>query len=114
MHQANCGADISRSWSFNITLLITGIFGLATGGAHNFVTLASLFAVAGVGVGGNMPVDSAVFLGDIAEYHIHRSFLTSSCIEFVPASHQWLLTLMAIWWSIGQLLASLVRFPTPT
>ena len=50
-------------WSFNITLFITGVFGIAAGGSPNFITLASLFAVVGVGVGGNMPVDSAVFLG---------------------------------------------------
>lgn len=50
-------------WSFNITLLIAGVFGLASGGSNNFITLASLLAVLGVGVGGNLPVDSAVFLG---------------------------------------------------
>ena len=66
---------------FNITLLIGGIFGIASGGANNFVTLASLVAVVGMGVGGspgfpflrkseldtyytgNIPVDSAVLLG---------------------------------------------------
>jgi MFS family permease len=39
-------------WSFNITLFIAGLFGLAASGAPNFVALASLFAVVGVGVGG--------------------------------------------------------------
>jgi hypothetical protein len=38
-----------------------------------------------VGVGGNLPVDSAVFL------------------EFLPASHQYLLTVMSVWWSAGQI-----------
>ena len=38
-----------------------------------------------------MPVDSAVFL------------------DFVPGSHQYLLTILSIWWAIGQLVASLVR-----
>ena len=56
-------SSISTRWSFNLTLLITGIFGLAAGGSNSFITLASLLAVVGVGVGGNMPVDSAVFLG---------------------------------------------------
>jgi hypothetical protein len=37
---------------FNITLFIAGLFGLAGSGAPNFVALASLFAVVGVGVGG--------------------------------------------------------------
>ena len=49
-----------------------------------------------VGSGGNLPVDSAVFL------------------EFVPATHQWLLTVLSIWWAIGQLVGALVspQFPT--
>ena len=58
------GCDIwGRRWSFNVTLFLTGVFGLASGGAGNFITLASLFAICGFGVGGNLPVDSAVFLG---------------------------------------------------
>lgn len=50
--------------AFNATLFISGVFAIAAGGAPNFVALASLFAVLGVGVGGNLPVDSAVFLGE--------------------------------------------------
>lgn len=47
------GADVwGRRWSFNLTLLIAGIFGLAAGGSPNFVTLASLLAIVGVGAGG--------------------------------------------------------------
>ena len=49
--------------SFNLTLFITGVFGIAAGGAPNFITLTALTAVFSVGVGGNLPVDSAVFLG---------------------------------------------------
>ncbi|KAF8870172.1 MFS general substrate transporter [Infundibulicybe gibba] len=88
------GCDIwGRRWSFNLTLLIAGIFGLVAGASPNFVTLASLIAVLGIGVGGNMPVDSAVFL------------------DFVPASHQYMLTIMSVWWSLGQLLVSLLAWP---
>ena len=39
-------------WSFNLTLLIAGIFGLVAGASPNFVTLASLLAAVGIGVGG--------------------------------------------------------------
>jgi len=49
--------------SFNITLLITGVFAIAAGGAPDFITLTALTAVFSVGVGGNLPVDSAIFLG---------------------------------------------------
>ncbi|KAH7925003.1 MFS general substrate transporter [Leucogyrophana mollusca] len=88
------GCDIwGRRWSFNLTLLIAGVFGLISGASPDFVALASLIAVVGVGVGGNMPVDSAVFL------------------DFVPGSHQYLLTILSIWWSLGQLLSSLIAWP---
>ncbi|KAH7887129.1 MFS general substrate transporter [Phlebopus sp. FC_14] len=82
-----------RRWSFNLTLLITGVFGVAAGGSPNYVTLCALAAVWSVGVGGNLPVDSAVFL------------------EFIPASHQYLLTVLSVWWALGQLLGSLVAWP---
>ncbi|KAL1950453.1 hypothetical protein VTO73DRAFT_5577 [Trametes versicolor] len=78
-----------RKWCFNITLLITGVFAVAAGGSPNFVVLCSLTAVWNVGVGGNLPVDSAVFL----------------------ASHQYLLTVLSIWWAFGQLVGSLVAWP---
>ncbi|KAJ3769769.1 MFS general substrate transporter [Lentinula raphanica] len=84
---------IGRRLSFNITLFIAGVFGVAAGGANNFVTLASLIACVGFGVGGNLPVDGAIFL------------------EFIPKSHQWLLTLLSAWWALGQLFASLVAWP---
>ena len=80
-------------WSFNLTLLITGIFALSAGGAPTALALCALIATWNTGVGGNLPVDSAVFL------------------EFVPASHQWLLTVLSIWWAVGQLVASLVAWP---
>jgi hypothetical protein len=62
--QASCSDD---RWSFNLTLFIGSIFGIAMGGSETFVALASLAAISGVGVGGNIPVDSAVFLGAFAQ-----------------------------------------------
>ena len=32
-------------------------------------------------------------------------------VEFVPASHQYLLTILSIWWAFGQLVGSLVAWP---
>jgi MFS family permease len=43
----------------------------------------------GIGVGGNLPVDGALFL------------------EFLPAADNRLLTLLSAWWPLGQLAASL-------
>ncbi|KAA1467200.1 MFS general substrate transporter [Dentipellis sp. KUC8613] len=84
---------VGRKLSFNITLFIAGVFGIAAGAAPSFVALASLVACVGFGVGGNLPVDGAIFL------------------EHVPQSHQWLLTLLSLWWALGQLFGSLVAWP---
>ncbi|KAK0497505.1 MFS general substrate transporter [Armillaria luteobubalina] len=69
------------------------VFALAAGGSPNYVALSSFAAVWSIGVGGNLPVDSAIFL------------------EFLPKNHQYLLTVLSIWWAFGQLLGSLVAWP---
>ena len=74
------------------------------------MTLASLLAVLGVGVGGNLPVDSAVFLGTQKRLVTLEIALTRKS-DFVPGSHQYLLTVLSIWWSLGQLFVNLVRSP---
>jgi len=79
------GSDIiGRRWAFNLTLLIAGVFGTIAGVSTSFSMVAAMDALWSVGVGGNLPVDSAVFL------------------EFLPVSHQYLLTVMSVWWSVGQ------------
>jgi MFS family permease len=83
---------IGRRLAFNATLGIAGIFGLAVGGAPNWIGVASLFAVLGLGVGGNLPVDGALFL------------------EFLPGDNGGLLTMLSVWWPVGQLLASLIAW----
>ncbi|GAA93990.1 uncharacterized protein L969DRAFT_92928 [Mixia osmundae IAM 14324] len=86
-------ADIvGRRLSFNITLGLSGVFGLAAGASPNFVALCSLIACTGFGVGGSLPVDSTFFL------------------DQVPAAQQWTLVLMSLWWSVGQLIASLIAW----
>lgn len=68
------------------------MFGAAAGGANNFTTFCAMIALTGFGVGGNLPVDGTMFL------------------EFLPGSHQYLLTLLSIWWAIGQVVASLIAW----
>ncbi|KAG8760498.1 hypothetical protein FRC14_002887 [Serendipita sp. 396] len=88
------GSDVwGRRVSFNITLLIVGVFAIAAGGSNNFTTLSAMAAVWSIGVGGNLPVDSAIFL------------------EACPATHQYLLTVLSIWWAFGQLIGALVAWP---
>jgi len=82
---------IGRRLAFNTTLLICGVFGTAVAFAPSWPVTALLFAGMGTGVGGNLPVDGALFL------------------EFLPFNSNSLLTLLSIWWPVGQLLASLSK-----
>ncbi|KAG6848567.1 hypothetical protein H0H93_015859 [Arthromyces matolae] len=89
-----------------VTLLLTAIFALAGGGSPNFVALSSFAAVWSIGVGGNLPVDSATFLGQSKKQIPFEICESNTSSEFIPASHQYLLTVLSIWWALGQLLAS--------
>lgn len=51
-----------------------------------------LLALLGFGVGGNLPVDGALFL------------------EFLPDAQSSLLTLLSVWWPVGQLASSLLAW----
>ncbi|KAI0389593.1 sugar transporter [Xylariaceae sp. FL0594] len=84
------GADImGRRIAFNLTLLITSIFGTLAAYSPNWPTVCFLFGLMGTGVGGNLPVDGALFL------------------EFLPDASSSLLTLLSVWWPVGQLVSSL-------
>ncbi|KAI2640244.1 sugar transporter [Xylaria nigripes] len=84
------GADImGRRIAFNLTLLITSFFGILAAFAPSWPMVCVLFALMGTGVGGNLPVDGALFL------------------EFLPDASSSLLTLLSVWWPVGQLVSSL-------
>jgi len=87
------GSDImGRRIAFNMTLFLAGVFGIAAGAAPSWIGACALFAALGVGVGGNLPVDGALFL------------------EFLPNASGGLLTLLSVWWPVGQLVASLIAW----
>jgi MFS family permease len=87
------GCDIfGRKWGFNLTLGITAVFGMAAAGSPTLAALGIFAALWSFGVGGNLPVDSAVFL------------------EFLPGSHQYLLTVLSIDWALAQVVATLVAW----
>ncbi|KAH8885075.1 major facilitator superfamily transporter [Thozetella sp. PMI_491] len=88
------GCDLfGRRWAFNLTLGVTAVFGMIAAGAPNFAGIGVFAALWSFGVGGNLPVDSAIFL------------------EFLPASHQYLLTILSIDWAIAQVVATLIAWP---
>lgn len=83
---------IGRKWAFNLTFLFTGIFGLVAGSLPNFAAVGVFAALWSFGVGGNLPVDLAIFL------------------EAIPTSKQWLLTVMSAWWALGQVVTTLIAW----
>lgn len=83
---------VGRRPAFNMTLLIAGAFGLSAGGGPSWTGVCALYACVGLGIGGNLPIDGALFL------------------EFLPFENKNLLTLLSIWWPAGQLFASLAAW----
>ena len=83
---------IGRRSAFNITLMISSVSGLVGAGSPNFVAISTFCAFIGLGTGGNQPVDSAIFL------------------EFIPATHQYLLMMQSAFWSVGQAVAALIAW----
>ncbi|KAK7413424.1 hypothetical protein QQX98_007726 [Neonectria punicea] len=87
------GSDfLGRRIAFNSTLLITSVFGIMAAYAQSWAAVCVLFAALGFGVGGSLPVDGALFL------------------EFLPDASSALLTLLSVWWPIGQLASSLAAW----
>jgi MFS family permease len=80
---------LGRRLAFNFTLFLAGAFGLASGGGPTWIGTCALYACIGLGVGGNLPVDGALFL------------------EFLPQTSGNLLTLLSVFWPVGNLIASL-------
>ncbi|KAM3507909.1 hypothetical protein NHJ13051_000623 [Beauveria bassiana] len=88
------GCDIfGRKWAFNLTLGLTAFWGLISASAPNFAAIGVFNALWSFGVGGNLPVDSAIFL------------------EFLPQSHQYLLTVLSLDWAVAQVIANLIAWP---
>ncbi|KAK4449080.1 major facilitator superfamily domain-containing protein [Podospora aff. communis PSN243] len=75
---------IGRRHAFNMTLMICSVATLIAGAMPTWPSLALFIAVIGFGGGGNLIMDTTVFL------------------EYLPSSKQWVLTFMAGWWGLGQ------------
>ncbi|RAH61170.1 sugar transporter [Aspergillus piperis CBS 112811] len=83
---------IGRRLAFNTTLFLCGAFGLASGGGPSWVGTCALYACLGLGVGGNLPVDAAIFL------------------EFLPGASGNILSSLATFWSVGTFIASMLAW----
>lgn len=88
------GADIiGRRHAFNISLFICSISGICAGAAPSWSSLAFFIAMVGFGGGGNLILDTTVFL------------------EYLPSNKQWVLTWLAAWWGLGGTIAGLIAWP---
>lgn len=81
-----------RKWAFNITFLWTAVWAIVAGSSPNFAALGVFAALWSFGVGGNLPVDSAIF------------------IENIPSKYNYLLTILSIFWAFGQIVTNLLSW----
>lgn len=87
------GADIvGRRYAFNISLLICSLSVVIAGAMPTWGSLGFCIALVGFGGGGNLVLDTAVFL------------------EYLPGNKQWVLTTMAAWWGLGQAIAGCIAW----
>lgn len=98
-----CSDIIGRRPSWNITLFLSAVFGIAVGAAPTFPAMCVLLACQGLGLGGNLPVDGAVLIECTC-----CPPKPSADPAVVPGSKQWILTLLSLFWCIGQLFAALI------
>ena len=99
---------LGRRLAFNTTLFIAGVFGLAVGGGNSWIGVCGLYAALGVGVGGNLPVDGVRPTNNTLKPE-QTDDPKALFLEFLPQASQALLTLLSVWWPVGQLIGSLSK-----
>lgn len=86
-----CTADLmGRKHASNATLLLCSVSCVVAGAMRSWPTLGLSVAMLGFGSGGNLVLDTTVFL------------------EFLPGSKQWVLMMLACWWGVGHGVAGLL------
>ncbi|EGP82662.1 unnamed protein product [Zymoseptoria tritici ST99CH_1A5] len=83
---------IGRKWAFNLTVLISGVFGMALGGCNTYTSFLVVTAFVGFGIGGNIPIDTTI------------------CLEFIPQNKRFLLALLSIFQPIGVVITSAIAY----
>lgn len=105
---------IGRKWAFNITCLITSVFGLLlvrgslrgrfspvhslmivqAAPKYNYDAICAIYFLASLGLGGNIPIDATIAL------------------EFLPTNRRFLVALLSMWQPIGVGIASAIAYGT--
>ena len=84
---------IGRQYAFNLTCLISSVFGLALGGPSNYNGILVLTAFVGFGVGGNIPIDTTI------------------CLEFLqPQNRRFFLALLSAFQPLGVVVTSGIAY----
>lgn len=107
---------IGRKWAFNVTCLITSVFGMLLVGSlcilcirrclfltdvpsqaackYNYGAICGIYFLSCIGLGGNIPIDATIAL------------------EFMPPSRRYLVSLLSMWQPIGVVVASAIAYGT--
>jgi MFS family permease len=83
---------IGRYWAFNFTVLFTSVFGLALGAPDTYTAVLILTAFVGIGIGGNIPIDTTITL------------------ECLPQDRRWLLPTLSIFQPLGVVICSAIVY----
>ncbi|KID87362.1 Major facilitator superfamily domain, general substrate transporter [Metarhizium guizhouense ARSEF 977] len=77
---------IGRKLAFNTSLFSCVVLVIIASGMPSYISFASLVALYSAGAGGNYILDA------------------TNLLEFLPTSHAWLVTLMAVRWAVGYMM----------
>lgn len=84
---------IGRRFAFNVSLFISAVFAIVAGASPNWIVLGLFVSLAAFGAGGNLVLDTTVFL------------------EYLPADKQWMITTLAAWWGLAPLFPAAFAWP---
>lgn len=88
-----CSADlIGRKVAFNFSLLLSALFGFMAGGSSSLAMYMVNMFMANFFLGGNLALDVTLLM------------------EFLPHNYQYLNTLLACWWGVGQTITELLAW----
>lgn len=83
---------IGRRWAFNLTCLIASVFGILIAAPRSYGGICALALFTGIGVGGNIPIDSSITL------------------EFLPKKNRYLLAGLSVFQPVGVVLCSALAY----
>lgn len=83
---------IGRKVAFNTSLFVCSLSTIIASAMRDWTGLGIMIALIGFGGGGNLVLDTTVFL------------------EYLPGNKQWSLTVMAMWWGLGQAITGFIAW----